>query len=82
MLPGIDGFDICKEFKGSATSSKSFLIMVSVKGEYNDRLYACLLGADYYLTNPFSIKNLIEIVKETRSIKNRQFIVRKKGNFT
>jgi len=76
MLPGVDGFDICKDFKGSQESAKTFLIVVSAKADYQDKLYAHLLGADYYITKPFSVSALIGVIRELDEVMNREFVVK------
>ena len=76
MLPGISGFDICKDFKGSHENSKTFLIVVSAKCDYQDKLYAHILGADYYITKPFSIQTLLNVIKELEAAMDKEFTVR------
>ena len=82
MLPGIDGFDICKDFKGSRDFAKTFIIVVSARSDHQDKLYAHLLGADYYLTKPFSVLKLISIVKDLEADMEREFEVSGVRNFT
>lgn len=77
MLPGINGFDICKEIKESGNSSESFIIVVSAKSSSQDKLYAHILGADCYLSKPFKVAALIDIVKEAQSMQNKVFSVLK-----
>ena len=76
MLPGINGFDICKEIKESDNSSKSFIIVVSARSSNQDRLYAHILGADCYLSKPFRVSKLIEVVKEVQAMQNKDFVVK------
>jgi len=64
MLPGIDGFDICKEIEDDPRYFRSFVVVVSAKSRQQDRLYAHLLGADYYLSKPFTISELMAAVNE------------------
>jgi len=64
MLPGIDGFDICKEIEDDPRYFRSFVVVVSAKSRQQDRLYAHLLGADYYLSKPFTISELMTAVNE------------------
>ena len=77
MLPGINGFDICKEIKESGNSSESFIIVVSAKSSSQDKLYAHILGADCYLSKPFKVATLIDIVKEVQLMQNKVFSVLK-----
>jgi DNA-binding response OmpR family regulator len=75
MLPGINGFDICKEIKEKDNSSKSFIIVVSAKSSSQDKLYAHILGADCYLSKPFKVGRLIDVVKEVQTMQNKVFSV-------
>jgi DNA-binding response OmpR family regulator len=76
MLPGVNGFEICKEIKESDNLAKSFIIVISAKCSNQDKLYAHILGADCYLSKPFSVAKLIEIVKEIQEMRNREFTVK------
>lgn len=76
MLPGISGFDICKEVKENNDASKSFIIVVSARSSNQDRLYAHILGADCYLSKPFRVSKLIEVVKEVQAMQNKNFVVK------
>ncbi len=78
MLPGIDGFDICKEFNDNKDYSKTFFIIVSAKSNAQDKLYAHILGADFYFTKPFNVSELINTVKEINSMQDREFVVKAK----
>jgi len=77
MLPGINGFDICKEIKENDNSSKSFIIVVSAKSSSQDKLYAHILGADCYLSKPFKVGTLIDVVKEVQAMQSKIFSVLK-----
>ncbi|MDD4981463.1 MAG: response regulator [Candidatus Omnitrophota bacterium] len=75
MLPGIDGFDICRDIKESITGHKSYVIMVSAKGSEQDKLYAHILGADCYIQKPFFVKDLISIVDEISVLLKKDYTV-------
>jgi DNA-binding response OmpR family regulator len=75
MLPGIDGFCICKSIKENPAAFKTFVIMLTAKAESQDKLYGSLVGADYYLTKPFSVIRLMEIVKELISLRDKNYFV-------
>lgn len=75
MLPGIDGFHICKTIKENPAAFKTFVVMLTAKAESQDKIYGNLVGADYYLTKPFSVARLMEIVKELIAIGSRDFSV-------
>jgi DNA-binding response OmpR family regulator len=78
MLPGVDGFSICRDLKNNPDSCRTFVVMVSAKGEPQDKLYAHILGADYYLTKPFSIETLMRVVRELNLIADKDFLVKVK----
>ena len=61
MLPGVDGIDICKEIR-SEQRFTPVLILTSRSEEF-DRVLGLELGADDYLTKPFSIRELLARVK-------------------
>ncbi|MFT7130372.1 MAG: phosphate regulon transcriptional regulator PhoB [Gammaproteobacteria bacterium] len=63
MLPGMDGLDICRHLKGDVKTQNIPIIMVTAKGEESDIVLGLGLGADDYITKPFSPKELIARVK-------------------
>lgn len=60
MLPGSTGFDLCREVR---RTSEVPIIMVSARGEESDRLIGLELGADDYVTKPFSTKELVARIR-------------------
>ena len=76
MLPGIDGFDICKEIKDNPMHARTFIVVVSAKCHQQDKLYAHLLGADCYLTKPFSLSSLLGVIKEISVTLDKEFLVK------
>ncbi|MBN3040362.1 MAG: response regulator [Candidatus Omnitrophica bacterium] len=79
MLPGIDGFHICKAIKDDSAAYKTFVIILSAKAEWQDKVYGNLVGADYYLTKPFSIVKLLEIINELLVMRNKEYSVSNRG---
>jgi len=75
MLPGRDGFDICRQIKEDPRYFKSFIVVVSAKCHEQDKLYAHLLGADCYLTKPFSLVSLLNAVKEISASLDKKYLV-------
>lgn len=63
MLPGMDGLDVCKEIKRDKETSKTSIIMLTAKSEELDKILGLELGADDYITKPFSIRELLARVK-------------------
>jgi len=63
MLPGIDGFEICKYLKKQDKYSSIPIIMLTAKDEETDKVLGLELGADDYVTKPFSPRELIARIK-------------------
>ena len=60
MLPGIDGYQVCREIR---MKSSLPIIMLSAKGEVFDKVLGLELGADDYMEKPFDSKELVARVK-------------------
>ncbi|MCC5910442.1 MAG: response regulator transcription factor [Clostridiaceae bacterium] len=63
MLPGRDGLEVCKEIRKMKNLDKLPIIMLTAKSEETDRILGLELGADDYVTKPFSVRELIARVK-------------------
>ena len=63
MLPGLDGYKILKKMQRDPRSNSIPVLMLTAKSQIDDRLKGLELGADDYLTKPFSPKELILRVK-------------------
>ncbi|MBN1622029.1 MAG: response regulator transcription factor [Endomicrobiales bacterium] len=63
MLPDMDGYEVCKELKKNDAYSSIPIIMLTAKGEEIDKILGLELGADDYVTKPFSPKELVARVK-------------------
>lgn len=63
MLPDADGFEICKYLKKKDEFASVPIIMLTAKGEETDKILGLELGADDYVTKPFSPKELVARVK-------------------
>ncbi|MBE7445540.1 MAG: response regulator [Planctomycetia bacterium] len=59
MLPGIDGLEVCRKLKADPALAPTAIIMLTAKGEEADITMGLKLGADDYMTKPFSPKELI-----------------------
>ncbi len=64
MLPEMDGFEICKTLRLDPTTAKVPIIMLTAKAAEIDRVLGLELGADDYLTKPFSPRELVLRVKK------------------
>jgi two-component system phosphate regulon response regulator PhoB len=65
MLPGVDGFDICKMIKADKQKANIPIVMVTAKADEADKVAGFEIGADHYVTKPFSPRELLAIVKAT-----------------
>ena len=63
MLPGIDGLEVCKRLKNDPKTQQIPLVMLTAKGEEADIVTGLELGADDYVTKPFSGKVLVARVR-------------------
>lgn len=63
MLPDMDGFDICKELKKENRTLSIPIIMLTAKTSEMDKVLGLELGADDYITKPFSPRELVARVK-------------------
>lgn len=63
MLPGLDGFEVCKAVRGESDIKEIPIIMLTAKGEELDKILGLELGADDYMTKPFSIRELLARIK-------------------
>jgi DNA-binding response OmpR family regulator len=63
MLPDVDGFEVCKNLKNQDKYSGIPVIMLTAKGEEVDRVLGLEIGADDYVTKPFSTRELVARVK-------------------
>ena len=72
MLPGRDGFGVFKDLRGDTRTSQIPVIMLTARGELDDRITGLELGADDYVTKPFSPKELVlrvqALLKRTKKI--------------
>jgi len=63
MLPGLDGFEVCRELRGDPRTADVPIIILTARAEEADRVLGLELGADDYVTKPFSPKELVARVK-------------------
>ncbi len=59
MLPGMDGLQVCQALRGEPATAAVPILMLTAKGEEADRIRGLELGADDYVTKPFSPKELV-----------------------
>ena len=63
MLPGIDGLEICRRIRNDARMRPIPVILLTAKGEEFDRVLGLELGADDYITKPFSVREMVARAK-------------------
>ncbi|HWQ30217.1 MAG TPA: response regulator transcription factor [Negativicutes bacterium] len=66
MLPGLDGLEVCKKLRMDKRTKKTPIFMLTAKSEELDKVLGLELGADDYITKPFSIKELIARIRAAR----------------
>jgi len=72
MLPGMDGLEVCKTLKGDAKTASIPVIMLTAKSQESDKIVGLELGADDYMTKPFSPRELIARIKAVlRRVKDK-----------
>lgn len=60
-LPGIDGFEVLRRLRGNRVTSR--VLMLTARGEVNDRVTGLQLGADDYLAKPFAMQELLARIR-------------------
>jgi phosphate regulon transcriptional regulator PhoB len=79
MLPGINGLDICKRIRANSRTASVPIIMLTAKSDETDKIIGLELGADDYVTKPFSVKELIARVRTIlRRTKEQDMSLQKK----
>ena len=61
MLPGMNGFEVCRQLR--ATMPEMWVIMLTIRAQEVDRVMGLELGADDYVTKPFSLRELVARIK-------------------
>jgi DNA-binding response OmpR family regulator len=65
MMPKKNGYEVCKEVKSNSSLSDIHIIMLTAKGQQADREKGLNVGADEFMTKPFSLKTIVDKTKET-----------------
>jgi two-component system phosphate regulon response regulator PhoB len=63
MLPVIDGVEVCRRLRANPETAKLNVILLTAKSEESDQLIGFSVGADDYVTKPFSVRVLLERIK-------------------
>jgi phosphate regulon transcriptional regulator PhoB len=82
MLPIIDGFDVCRDLKSNDTTTRIPIIILSAKSQEADKVVGLELGADDYMTKPFSPRELIARIRAImrRGLKQQSGGVMERGD--
>ncbi|SMF29588.1 response regulator transcription factor [Pseudogulbenkiania subflava] len=64
MMPKMNGFDVCQEVRADPTLSGVRILMLTAKGRDTEVAKGLALGADVYMTKPFSTRELVEKVRQ------------------
>jgi two-component system alkaline phosphatase synthesis response regulator PhoP len=68
MLPGIDGYEICRKVRANKETENIIIIMLTARGEEGDKVLGLEIGADDYIVKPFSVR---EVVARVRAVLRR-----------
>src|SRR3989337_1683132 len=71
MLPVIDGLEICRRLRADPVTREVAVLMLTAKSEETDQVAGVSVGADDYVTKPFSVKVLLERVRALLRRKQR-----------
>jgi DNA-binding response OmpR family regulator len=67
MMPKMDGYEVCQRIRADASLKDISIIMLTAKGREVEREKGLALGADYYVTKPFSTREVMMMIKEVLS---------------
>ena len=63
MMPGMDGYEVCKRLRENPALSDIKILMVTAKGALEDRVKGYEVGANDFITKPFEEENILESVE-------------------
>ena len=63
MMPGIDGYEVCKRIRANKKLANMKILLVSAKAMLNEKLMGYEVGADDYITKPFEHEELLAKIK-------------------
>jgi len=64
ILPGLNGFQVCRSLKSDAKTEKIKVIMLTTKDQDSDKFWGMKQGADEYITKPVDGEKLLQLVKK------------------
>ena len=69
MMPAKTGFEVCQEVRADDELKDTLILMLTAKGRDTDLAKGIALGADDYITKPFSTKELVQKVRDLLAAK-------------
>src|SRR5881396_58874 len=63
MMPGMSGLEVCKQLRSDARTRRVPIIMLTAKAAETDKIVGLEMGADDYITKPFSVRELLARVR-------------------
>jgi DNA-binding response OmpR family regulator len=64
-LPGMNGFEICRRIRAESTTAKIPIVMLTARADETDKVLGLNIGADDYVTKPFSMRELVARINAT-----------------
>lgn len=64
-LPGMNGFEICRRLRAESTTAKIPIVMLTARADETDKVLGLNMGADDYVTKPFSMRELVARINAT-----------------
>ena len=64
MMPKLDGYEVCQRIRSDPSMKDIVIIMLTAKGREVEREKGLALGADFYITKPFSTREVVKKVRE------------------
>ena len=68
MLPGLDGFEVLRQLRADPRGEKLPVLMLTAKGQREDRDNALAVGADRFISKPFSNAEVIDTVRQLAGV--------------
>jgi DNA-binding response OmpR family regulator len=72
MMPGMDGWQVCRTIKNHPTFASTRVVMVTAKGGFEDKFEGMRAGADDYIVKPVDLKELTSKVERNLEAKERE----------
>lgn len=63
IMPGKNGYQVCREIKNNEKTAKTPVVIVTSKGQDSDKFWGKKQGADDYIVKPFKMEELVNVVK-------------------